>query len=921
VSFTVTASDVAGMCPGTPGFACAGVDYGTALSPVAPTATLTFAAGETSKTFLVPILDNMKLDGPRVLDITLSGAVNAGILCGGAATVASCTVPLTIQDDDRAGSVAFDASLYTVKEDVLGGVLNVTIARTGGKGDGVTVQYVVVDGSASNGVDYTTNAVVGAAGSVTFLAGETAKTVSISITNRADAQGRRTFFLVLCNGGACGAAPTSGASLIPPALTTVTIVDKDADQTVQFSAPAYSVSETAGSATITVQRIGTPAGILTVDFTPSTTGLPRTLTFTAGVRSLTVAVPVANNTFVDGDRTVTLTLDNMALNGVATTGITCGGVTGLSCTVLLTVLDDDVAGIVQFSAATYRVTEAMPAATVTLLRSGGAASAVSVELVLDSPVTGRLGMPANPISFGAGVFVRTVTIPVLTNTTVDGNLDVVLRLVNPLGGVAIGPRDSATVTVVDDDTAGVVQFSQLAYTITEPLAPTATATITLTRTGGAASGVTVDYATSDVAPCPPPAGMAYACAGTNYTATSGTLTFGAGQLSQTFTVAVHPDGAPTGTIPLNLTLDNPGGGATLGPRTLATLKIVDIDAAVGFATSTYSGGEGGSAVVTVERTGSAGLPGVVVVHYATSDGTATSVGPSPDYRTTAGNLTFNPGVKLLSFSVPTFGNVRQEGDRTFNVTLTLVNVPVPPTTLVRSSAVVTIVDNDVAGAIAFTASSTRAPSEFGLVNLLVRRPSSSAAGPATVVYSTVDGTAQAGRDYVPIAGTLTFAPGVSDRTLTVTILGNTRDDGNRTFTVELSSPTGGATLGDPSIASVLITDDDVAGTVLFSAVSFSAPTTCAVAPCNATLVITRSGGMASGVSVDYATVDGTGNALHDYVPVTDSVSFGSGQFSRTILIPLRPGATVGSTFGVLLSHPQGGAVLGIRTTATVTLTR
>src|SRR5439155_11502075 len=137
--------------------------------------------------------------------------------------------------------------------------------------------------------------------------------------------------------------------------TAVTILDSDAEQTVQFSALSYSVSESAGSATITVQRIGNPVGTLSVDFTPSTTGVPRTLTFANGVRSQTVAVPFTNNTSVDGNSTITLTLNN--LTGVAAPGITCGGATAFSCSVPLLVIDDDKGGLVQFSAATYRVGE------------------------------------------------------------------------------------------------------------------------------------------------------------------------------------------------------------------------------------------------------------------------------------------------------------------------------------------------------------------------------------------------------------------------------------------------------------------------------------------------------------------------------------------------------------------------------------
>jgi hypothetical protein len=785
------------------------------------------------------------------------------------------------------------------------------------------VSYVAIDDTAVNGTDYTA-----AAGSVTFLANETAKTVSIPVINRAGAQGSRRFFLVLCDGVVCG--PPSTAPLLAPTQTAVTIVDKDAEQTVQFNAASYSVSEATAAATITLQRLGTPTGTLTVNFaTADNTAVApvdyqavnTTVTFAAGVRTRTVTVPLRNNAQVEGDRTLTLTLSNMQLDGVPATGITCGGATGATCTVPLLILDDDVVGEVQFSAVTYQMAESAPSATITLLRSGGTAGGGSVEVVVDPPVVGRVGAPTpNPIVFGPGVTSRLVTIPIVPNTLVEGNIDVRLRLVNPQNGLVVGTRDIATLTIVEDDVAGAVQFAQAAYSVPEPPGPAGTTTtvmITLTRSGGTASGVTVDFATADPGPCPPPPGASYACAGTNYVATRGTLTFAAGQTSQTFPVVVMADALPTGSIPLTLTLSNPSSRATLGSRATAALTIVDVQAAVGFIAGAYAVAEGGSAVVTVERTGAAGLPGVVVVHYATSDGTATSLGATPDYRATAGNLTFNPGVRTLSFSVATVGNVRQEGNRAFNVTLTPVSLGA--TTLVRSAATVTILDNDVAGVVAFVNGAVKAPSEFGAVNLLLHRPASGTAGPVTVDYRTVDGTAKANIDYVPVARTLTFGAGITDLTISVTILGNTRDDGNRAFTIELSSPTGGLALGTPSTASVLITDDDVAGTVQLSVASMTAATTCTVAPCKAAVTVKRFGGMASGVTVDWATVDGTGNAVNDYVPDTGTLSFGVSEFVKTIVVELRPGATVGSNFGVVLSHPQGGAKLGTVTTTTVTL--
>src|SRR5205823_3925179 len=65
--------------------------------------------------------------------------------------------------------------------------------------------------------------------------------------------------------------------------------------------------------------------------------------------------------------------------------------------------------------------------------------------------------------------------------------------------------------------------------------------------------------------------------------------------------------------------------------------------------------------------------------------------------------------------------------------------------------------------------------------------------PVTVVGNTSDGTAKAGVDYVAIAPTtLTFAPGVTERTLTVKVNPEPATASDKSFAVLLSNPSGAA---------------------------------------------------------------------------------------------------------------------------------
>lgn len=66
--------------------------------------------------------------------------------------------------------------------------------------------------------------------------------------------------------------------------------------------------------------------------------------------------------------------------------------------------------------------------------------------------------------------------------------------------------------------------------------------------------------------------------------------------------------------------------------------------------------------------------------------------------------------------------------------------------------------------------------------------SPAAVQPVTVDYATADGTAKAGVDYVAANGTLSFAPGETKKSISVTVLADVEVEANETFYVNLSNP-------------------------------------------------------------------------------------------------------------------------------------
>jgi plastocyanin len=82
------------------------------------------------------------------------------------------------------------------------------------------------------------------------------------------------------------------------------------------------------------------------------------------------------------------------------------------------------------------------------------------------------------------------------------------------------------------------------------------------------------------------------------------------------------------------------------------------------------------------------------------------------------------------------------------------------------------------------------------------------ASTVTVMFHTADGTALAGSDYTAVSPTiLTFAPGTTIQTATVSVTGDTVSEDNETFFVRLTSPTN-ATIADNEAVGTILDDDD-----------------------------------------------------------------------------------------------------------------
>ena len=186
--------------------------------------------------------------------------------------------------------------------------------------------------------------------------------------------------------------------------------------------------------------------------------------------------------------------------------------------------------------------------------------------------------------------------------------------------------------------------------------------------------------------------------------------------------------------------------------------------------------------------------------------------------------------------------------------------------------------------------------------------SAAAAGPVTVAYSTADGTAASGSDYLAANGNLTFAAGETSKTITVKVKGDRAAEGNETFTVRLANA-GGATIADGSATGTL-TNDDAAATLPALSVGDVSLREGNSGTAELMFVVTLDKAATGPVTVNYATANGTATAGSDYAPLTGKLTFAAGETSKMVHVVVN-GDTVleaNETFSLTLSGASGATI-------------
>jgi len=350
-------------------------------------------------------------------------------------------------------------------------------------------------------------------------------------------------------------------------------------------------------------------------------------------------------------------------------------------------------GRFEFASALYTVSEGGTNVTVTVRRVGGTAGTVRVNYATQDDPSVPLESRAIPgvdytsvsgtLTFGEGETLQSFKVPVRDDSVVEGEKIFEIVLSNPVSDppsdVGLGDQPATRVVITSDDSE--IFFTVPAYNVGESV-PSASASITISRTGAVTVPVSVTFFTKD----------GTATSGADYAGTTNVITFAAGESQRTLAIGVISDSSVEGNEFVNLYLTNAAkGGIIRAGGDTARLTIVDDDFAAGeirFARSTYSVREANTiALVEVIRTN--GVTGVVTVEYVSTPGSAT---PGVDYTPVSGILTFPDGVSSKFIEVPIFNDDIVENNDTINFTLRNVG---GGASLGLAAATLTIVDDDL----------------------------------------------------------------------------------------------------------------------------------------------------------------------------------------------------------------------------------
>ncbi|KMK67113.1 Calx-beta domain-containing protein [Puniceibacterium sp. IMCC21224] len=765
------------------GSATAGQDY-TAQSGV-----VTFAPGLLRVPVTINISGDTQIEASEFFQLVVE--TNDSIGDGGIGAVGEAR----ILDDDAGGAlptISFEGN--NAQESIAfgnGGLTTFVIRLSEPATDVVTVDYRTYQGTATKHDDYPA-----VSGTVTFAIGQTVAAINIEVVSDSDAEPDESFFLELAD--PVGAEFAGGAPVLRETafiydddgvgqvrglhVSSPVIVEGDSGtQIANFDVTLSRPSDVALAFQYTTQDAGGAAGS---DYVARS----GTVIFAPGQTHANIAVTVNGDTTSEPTELVQLVV-------TPTTALGDGGTGAVG---ELTILDDDAGGALPtFSVSSGNAPES--------IRFGNGGNAMFVatlsEAATDTVTVGYRTIPATAtaitdfnstsgtLTFAPGETSQTRLFGAVSDSIDEDDEAFTVEFFDIIGAVFAGGAKTLTNSsfLIDDDGVGLDRGLLVSNpTLIEGDDGTALARFeVMISRPSSDTPISFAYATQNGS----------AVAGSDYVATSGTLTFAPGQTRAFVDVAVSGDLMPEVSEFFQLVVTPTTALGDRGAGAVGTADILDDDGADGLpsisvrssnADESVPFGNGG--VIDWILTLSEPAADTVTVRVRAADVTAVGGTDFPDLAET---VTFAPGVTSVTMSLRVSSDSLDEADESLALELyDPVGAVLAGGAPVLQSGAFILDDDGVGLNRAILVSDVQVVENddgpvIATFEIAVSRPFDVA---TTISYETIGVTATSGADFTASTGSITFQPGQTQAAVNVAVLADSAVETAETFLLSLVTP-------------------------------------------------------------------------------------------------------------------------------------
>ncbi len=371
------------------------------------------------------------------------------------------------------------------------------------------------------------------------------------------------------------------------------------------------------------------------------------------------------------------------------------------------------------------------------------------------------------LTFSPGQTSKTFTVMVTGDSLDEAQETFFVNLSVPTNALIFDAQGQGIIT--DNDNAPALSINNV--TVTEGTGIPVNTVFTVKLSAKSGLPITVHYATANRT----------AVAPNDFDATSGTVTFAPRDLSKTITVPVAGDSLDEASETFLVNLSDASNASISVSQGQGTITDNDPKPSLSINDVTVTEGTGSvvEAEFTVRLFAVSGLP--VSVKYATANSTA--VAPA-DFAATSGQLlNFAPGETIKTFRIAVAGDARDELNETFFINLSAAS----NATIADSRGIGTILDDDATPTLSIN-DVTVTEGTGGAVNAIFTVTLSAASNlPVSVRCSTANDTALSSRDYTATSRLVTFAPGETTKTISISILGDSAKESSESLFVNLTN--------------------------------------------------------------------------------------------------------------------------------------